>query len=352
MGTWKDLLVKPESPIRKAIETIDTVGMQIALVADAEGRLLGTVTDGDVRRGILKGTALDQPVRLIMRADPVTAHIDDDQAKILALMRQHSIHQIPVLDSERHVMGIEILDKLLRSDRKESLVILMAGGLGMRLRPLTENTPKPLLRVGNKPILETILENFISYGFYKFYISVNYKDEMVKEYFKDGSRWNVSIRYLDEDQKLGTAGALGLLPEKPAAPVIVMNGDLLTSINFQHLLNFHGEHSSVATMCIREYDFQVPYGVVGLQDQRITKIDEKPVHRFFVNAGIYVLDPKIWSLITPDKPLDMPQLFEKAIERKMSTAGFPIREYWLDIGRIDDLERANQEFPKLSEGKC
>ncbi|MFA7254796.1 MAG: nucleotidyltransferase family protein [Candidatus Omnitrophota bacterium] len=351
MATWKDLLVKPDAPIRKAIETIDTAGMQIALVVDEQGCLLGTVTDGDVRRGILKGISLEQPVRLIMGKNPVIAHVDDNREKILGLMRQLSLHQIPVLDSKRRVRGIEILDLLLRTEQKDNTVVLMAGGLGMRLRPLTENTPKPLLKVGNKPILETILQSFISYGFHRFFLSVNYKDEMVKEYFGDGSRWNVSIRYLDEDQKLGTAGALGLLPEKLAAPIIVMNGDLLTNINFQQLLSFHKEHSSAATMCIREYDFQVPYGVVSLKNQVITGIDEKPVHRFFVNAGIYVLDLQSLALIPKGQPFDMPQLFEKAIEQKMNTAGFPIREYWLDIGRIDDLERANQEYPQWNGDK-
>lgn len=306
MVNWKDVLIASNVSIRKAIEIIDAGGLQIALVVDERNRLIGTVTDGDVRRGILKGVSLDEPVKLIMRSDPMTAHIDDDREKILAMMKRRMIHQIPILDTERRVIGLEVVNDLLQMKKRDHFVVLMAGGLGMRLRPLTENTPKPLLKVGNKPILENILQNFINYGFHRFFISVNYRDEMVKDYFGNGAKWNVDIRYLDEDEKLGTAGALGLLPEEPVKPLIVMNGDLLTSINFLQLLNFHSEHKAKATMCVREYDFQVPYGVVALKDQAITGIDEKPIQRFFVNAGIYVLDPQALKLITPKMPLDMP----------------------------------------------
>lgn len=346
MKNWEKILVSPATKILKVVETIDASSFQIALVTDASRHLLGTVTDGDVRRGILKGITLDKPVSLIMRNNPLTAHPDDNREKILALMKQHWIHQVPIVDTKNRILGIEILDELLEVKKRDNFVVLMAGGLGMRLRPLTQNTPKPLLKVGNKPILENILENFIAYGFHRFFLSVNYKDEMVKEHFGNGAKWNVDIRYLDEDKKLGTAGALGLLPPKPTDPILVMNGDLLTRINFHHLLNFHIEHDATATMCIREYDFQVPYGVVALKDQTLVGISEKPIHRFFVNAGIYVLNPGILSFIPPKSPLDMPQLFDKLISKKKKITAFPIREYWLDIGQIDDLEKAQKDYPQ------
>lgn len=351
MKNWKRVFIEPTAPVRKAIEVIDAGGLQIALVVDSEQHLLGTVTDGDVRRGILKGIAMEEPVERIMRRDPLVASVEDSRDRILAIMKQRSIHQIPVLDAKRHIVGLEILDELLEIRKRDHFVVLMAGGLGMRLRPLTENTPKPLLKVGDKPILENILMNFINYGFHRFFISVNYKDEMVKSHFGDGSQWGVNICYLDETEKLGTAGALGLLPEKPAKPLIVMNGDLLTSVNFLQLLNFHSEQRAKATMCIREYDFQVPYGVVSLDNQTITGVDEKPTHKFFVNAGIYVLDPKALGFIPPQTSFDMPQLFDRLIAEKMTVAGFPIREYWLDIGRIDDLERANLDFSRMNGKK-
>lgn len=349
--TWKKALVSPNTSIQNAILAIDRGAEQIVLVVDKHRKLLGTVTDGDIRRGILKGISMNAPVKRIMQCSPLTASTEDSREKILALMKNHLVHQIPIVNERKQVVGIELVDHLLQAKKRDHFIILMAGGLGMRLRPLTDATPKPLLKVGNKPILENILENFVNYGFHRFFISVNYKDEMVKQYFGNGAKWNVQIRYLDEHKKLGTAGALGLLPKKPTDSIVVMNGDLLTSINFQHLLNFHSEHKAIATMCIREYDFQVPYGVVALKNQTITGVDEKPVHRFFVNAGIYVLDPSVLKFIPPKTSFDMPQLFDKLIEKKLNTVGFPIREYWLDIGRIDDLERAKQEFPKANGAK-
>ena len=351
MKEWKEALVLPHTSIQNAIQAIDRGAVQIVLVVDKQGKLLGTVTDGDIRRGILKGISMDAPVKRIMQCSPLTASVDDSREKILALMKNHLVHQIPIVNERQHVVGIEIVDHHLQTKKRDNFVVLMAGGLGVRLRPLTDATPKPLLKVGNKPILENILQNFVNHGFYRFFISVNYKDQMVKQYFGKGAKWNVDIRYLDENKKLGTAGALGLLPKNPIDPIVVMNGDLLTSVNFQHLLNFHSEHKAIATMCIREYDFQVPYGVVALKNQTIARVDEKPVQRFFVNAGIYVLDPSVLKFIPPKISFDMPQLFDKLIEKELNTVGFPIREYWLDIGRIDDLDRAKQEFPKANGSK-
>lgn len=223
----------------------------------------------------------------------------------------------------------------------------MAGGVGSRLRPLTDDTPKPMLRVGDRPLLETILENFIEYGFHHFYFSVNYMADVIKDHFRDGSRWGVSIEYLHEVERLGTAGALRLLPGRPPNELLVMNGDLLTKINFSHLLDFHAAHGSSGTMCVKEYELQVPYGVVNIDNHRITGVDEKPVKRFFVNAGIYVLQPDSLDLLPASGYFDMPSLFEKMIASRRETAAFPVREYWLDIGQMADYDRANGEFLKV-----
>lgn len=347
MSSWKQTLASAATSLREAIHILDSGAMQIVLVVDDDNKLLGTVTDGDIRRGILRGVSLDDPVGKTMNPSPTVARSGDERQLILAMMQQKQLHHIPVVDEHGTLVGLEILDEIIQRRTRDNPVVLMAGGLGSRLRPLTNDCPKPMLQVGNKPLLETILENFIEYGFRKFYISLNYMGEVIKAYFGDGSRWDVEIAYLEEDRKLGTAGALSLLPEKPTHPLLVMNGDVLTKVNFRQLLEFHLEHRAQATMCVREYDFQVPYGVVKIDRQRITGIDEKPVQRFFVNAGIYVLDPAVMELIPQDAYYDMPSLFENLIQRGDETSAFPIREYWLDIGQLADYDRANGEFTQV-----
>lgn len=347
MKDWRKVLVSPDTPIRETIRIMDLGALKIALVVDENQHLLGTVSDGDIRRGILKGCALDEQVHEVMNCTPTVVGQNEERENILVLMRQKQIHQIPVIDSSGRLVGLEIIDSLLSPPQRDNWVVLMAGGLGTRLKQLTADTPKPLLKVGDKPILETILDSFINHGFKRFYVSVNYKSEMIEAHFGDGSRWGVEIVYLHEEQKLGTAGALGLLPYRPTEPILVMNGDILTKVNFQQLLDFHLEHKAAGTMCVREYDFQVPYGVVKLDKHRIASIEEKPVQRFFVNAGIYVLQPGVLDLISNGLPLDMPSLFDKLIELDKEAVVFPVREYWLDIGRMSDFEQANGEFDKV-----
>lgn len=347
MKDWKQTIISPQSTIRDAIRTIDAGGIQTALVVDATRQLCGTVTDGDIRRAILRELPLETPVEKIMNTNPTIARQGDTKESILVTMKLTGHRHIPVVDENRTVIEVAFLEDLIQTQALDNWVVLMAGGLGERLRPLTEDCPKPLLPIGNKPILQTILENCREHGFNKFYISINYKAEMVKEYFGDGSRWGVTICYLEEQKRLGTAGALSLLAEKPTDPILVMNGDLLTKVNFQNLLDFHKEHSSQATMCVREYHFQIPYGVVDIKDQQITNITEKPSQRFLVNAGIYVLQPETLTLIPADTFFDMPDLFKWLIERGLTAAAFPIREYWVDIGRLPDLEQARGEYKEV-----
>lgn len=347
MQNWRDILLSHDTPILKAIEIIDKGAAKIALVADHQELLLGTVTDGDIRRGILNGISLEEPVERVMNSHPLTARTEERRETILAIMKLKRLQHIPIVDREGRITGVELLENLVQADIRDNLVVLMVGGLGSRLRPLTEQFPKPLLKVGTKPILETILENFMEYGFRRFYLSVNYKSDMIEEYFGDGSRWGIDIRYIHENKQLGTAGALSLLPEKPNLPIFVMNGDLLTKVNFAQLLNFHRSQGAQATMCVREYDFQVPYGVVSVDGHKLTAIKEKPVQHFFVNAGIYVLEPDVLDLIPQDDFFDMPTLFHKLIELQCESAVFPLREYWIDIGRLDDYEKANSEFTEV-----
>ncbi len=228
-------------------------------------------------------------------------------------------------------------------------MVLMAGGMSMRLRPLTNDCPKPMLKVGGKPILETILTTLIQFGFYKFTISINYLANQIIYYFGDGSKWGVEIRYIEEVDKMGTAGALSLLHQETRHPLIVMNSDLLTKIDFNQLLNFHHEQNAIATMCVREYDYTVPYGICTLEDNVIVDVIEKPTYKFFINAGVYVLEPQVLNSIPRNSYLDMPTLFSSLIKQKMRTVPFPIREYWLDIGHLSDFEKAHREYEHVFE---
>jgi len=339
--SWKESLLPPESTVKDAKRILDSDLMRIVLVVNEQGRLLGIVTQSDYRKGILKYVDNQAPITAIMNDNPKTVLVTDSESEIDELfIKTHLLH-LPVVDEDGILVGVEYYDEHLMIDSQDNWMIIMAGGQGSRLRPLTTETPKPLLKVGTKPILETIIDNCISYGFKKFYLSVNYKAQMIEDYFGDGSKWGIQIRYLKEKKQKGTAGSLSLLPEKPSKPFIVMNADLVTELNFQDLINFHLEHKAVATMCVKEYEFAVPYGVVGVNDGAIERIDEKPVHKFFVNAGVYVLGPKVLNYLSENEPMDMTDLFSKVIDGKQNTAAFPIHEYWLDIGSVDDYQHAN-----------
>lgn len=344
-----DILIGPETQVIIAIKAINMGGIQIAIVIDADHRLLGTVTDGDVRRGLLRGVGLDQPVSQVMNAAPTTLRYGQSRDAAAEIMRRLQIHQLPVVDQDNRIVGVEVFDDIVAPYDAGTWVVLMAGGLGTRLRPLTEDVPKPMIPVGGRPLLETIVRNFETQGFRQIFLSVNYKSEVIREYFGDGLNHGVSIEYLVEHQRLGTAGALALLPSRPPGPVIVMNGDLLTSVNFRQLVDFHREQGATATMCVREYAFQVPYGVVQTDGPRLIAVVEKPVHNFFVNAGVYVVEPAALDLLPEGQPFDMTQLFERIATDGSSVAVFPIHEYWLDIGRLDDLERARGDFGKVFE---
>lgn len=332
------------STIREALKIIDSGALQIALVVDENDILLGTLTDGDIRRGLLNNLSLDDCIEEIVFKTPIVATLGCTNEEIFKKALKNKLHQIPIVDSTGYVIGIKEIEELIKPKIKPNKVVLMVGGLGSRLHPLTENTPKPMLPVGNRPILQTIVEQFREYGFVNIVMCVNYKSHIIQDYFGDGSAFGVNIEYILEEERMGTAGALSLLRSIPEEPFFVMNGDLLTNVNFEHLLTYHTESEAYATMCVREYDFQVPYGVVNIEGHDILSIEEKPVHRFFVSAGIYVLSPEAIRHIPENKFYDMPILFEKLIEYKEKVVSFPIREYWLDIGRIEEYERANNEF--------
>ena len=344
---WKESVVLPTASVRDVMQVMDKSALQIAFVVDEGKRLLGAVTDGDVRRSILRGGDLSQSVTAIMSVHPIAALQGTDRAALLRLMKAKTIRQIPLVDEENHLVGLAQMEELLYRSKRDNAVVLMAGGLGTRLRPLTDKIPKPLLKVGAKPILETILESFLDGGFHRFYFAVNYKSRMIEDYFGDGSRFGAEIEYLHENKRMGTAGALYFLPEIPKEPILVMNGDLLTKVDFGELLDYHIEQAAIATMAVREYNYQVPYGVIDFDGEQITGIREKPSYSFFVNAGIYVLNPEAVARVDKEEFFDMPQLFDELIASGKKTTVFPVREYWLDIGRMDDFQRAQEEYGEM-----
>jgi len=344
MQSIQDIIVKPTITIREALVLIDRSSKQILLVTDYAGKLIGTLSDGDIRRGLLKGCDLGHTIESIYFKNPTVANVNDSKESIIRIATTKKIHQIPIIDNEGNLVGLEMLDQLVSKPIKSNYVILMAGGLGTRLGELTKTTPKPMLHVGNKPILETIIENFSKYGYTNFILSVNYLSHVIEEYFGDGSQLGVSISYLHEQKRMGTAGAISLLRERLSEPFFVMNGDLLTNVNFEHLHSYHVAQNALGTMGVREYEFQVPYGVVNIKNGKIESIVEKPVHKYFVSAGIYMLSPETIELIPQNEFYDMPTLFEALIQGSKKTISFPIREYWLDIGRMEEYERANNEY--------
>lgn len=347
MNNHKNILLKSTSTIREALHIIDSGAMRIALVTDNDEKLIGTLTDGDIRRGILNNLDLSDSIESIIFRTPTVCNVSDNKEKILEIALEKDIYQIPIVDHSGRLVGIEKVNALLKPEGKNNRVVLMVGGLGSRLRPLTDHIPKPMLKVGDKPILETIILNFKKYGFINIVLCVSYKSEIIEAYFGDGSTFGVNIEYIHEEKRMGTAGALSLMQDKYTEPFFVMNGDLLTNLNFEHMMEYHLNNHAIATMGVREYDFQVPYGVVNVNGKEIISIEEKPTHRFFVSGGVYILDSQVLEFIPNNEYYDMPTLFEKLMEQKMKSISFPIREYWLDIGRPEEFKRANNEYHEV-----
>ena len=345
---WQKALLGHEALISEAVRVLEETSLRIVLIVDGEKKLVGTVTDGDIRRGLMRNAGMTDPVTSIMNERPITASVTQSGESILALMRQWDVLQVPVVDIDRRVVQVELLQKLTSREILKNPVLLMAGGVGSRLYPLTEDTPKPMLKVGGKPILESIIEQLIGSGFINLYISICYKGEIVRDYFGNGSEWGANIQYLEESEPLGTAGALGLLPDDDNdSPILMVNGDILTRVDFRRLLDFHKEQGGHLTMCVREYDFQVPYGVVEVSGQQVTSLKEKPIQKFFVNAGIYTVDKNLINNYRKSTAIDMPDLINDQLEQSNLVNVFPIHEYWLDVGLMEQYKQAQIDVSRL-----
>jgi dTDP-glucose pyrophosphorylase len=337
---WCRALLPESATIQEAIRNLDEIAIKIALVVDTESKLVGTISDGDIRRGLLRGLTLSSPITSVIHGNPFVVPPNMALDTVKQLMVANKIQQIPVVDDDRRVVGVHLWDQISTPQTRSNAMIIMAGGKGTRLRPHTENCPKPMLPVGDKPMLEHIIERAKSNGINHFILAIHYLGHMIEDYFGDGSKLNIRIEYIREQSPLGTAGALGLMIDKPKQPFLVTNGDVLTDINYGDLLDFHARHQAMATMAVRIHEWQHPFGVVQTRGLAIIGFEEKPVARTHINAGVYVLSPDALSVLNANEICDMPTLFERLQANEMRTVAYPMHEPWLDVGRPSDYAEA------------
>ena len=340
---WRKALLPFNATLRQAIHNLDEAALQILLIISPDETLLGTLTDGDIRRGLLRGLDLSSSIESLVYREPLVVPPQVDRDTVLQLMQANKVHQVPIVAADRRIVGLHVWDELMIPGKRSNLMVIMAGGQGTRLRPYTESCPKPLLSVAGKPMLEHIIERAKGEGFEHFVLAIHYLGHMIEDYFGDGSRCQVKIDYLREESPLGTAGAISLLNPRPNVPFLVTNGDVLTDIHYGEVLDFHCRHSASATMAVRSHEWQHPFGVVRTKGVDIIGFEEKPVTRSHVNAGIYVLDPGAMDVLNPGEQCDMPMLFSRLQERAARIIVYPMHEPWLDVGSVDDLERAQEK---------
>jgi dTDP-glucose pyrophosphorylase len=339
---WRQAILPVSATIGQAIRNLDKIAIKIVLIANEEGVLEGTISDGDIRRGLLKGLDMNSPLSSVIHRNALVVPPELARELVLQLMVANKIQQIPVVDEQHHVVGLHLWDEITTPPARPNLMVIMAGGMGTRLRPYTENCPKPLLPVAGKPMLEHIIERAKLEGFNHFVLAIHYLGHMIEEYFANGERLGVHIDYLREETPLGTAGALGLLNPLPNEPFVVTNGDVITDIRYGELLDFHMRYAAAATMAVRVHEWQHPFGVVQTQGVEIVGFEEKPIARSHINAGVYALNPSALKALSSGLHCDMPTLFERLQAEKQRTVAYPMHEPWLDVGRPDDLDRAQK----------
>lgn len=348
--------LRPDAPLVDAVRAIEASHRRIAVVADSDRHLLGTLTDGDVRRCLLSGGDLQLPVSKAMNGDPLTAPAGTPNGRLLELMRRRNVLAVPLIDGERrfdrvvHLTDLGPAGDALASSGFDFAVI-MAGGEGARLRPLTHTIPKPMVEVGGAPLLERQIQRLLEAGVRKVYVSVNYLAHIIEAHFGDGSAFGIEIRYLREQEKLGTAGALSLLPERPTGPIVVMNGDVVTTSDFGSLFAFHEGHQAWVTASAVDYRVNIPYGVISAAGHNVVELLEKPSQRFLCNAGIYAISPPALDLLPSGSFYNMTDLINTCLGASRPVAVFPMHEYWNDIGTPDDLERARAFFSESGKAK-
>lgn len=337
---WRKAVLPKNVTVENVIRSLEQSAMKIVLIVTEADELVGTVSDGDVRRGILRGLGMGSAIDDVIHRNPLVVPPDMPRDLVLQLMVANKVQQIPMVDEQRRVMGLHLWDEINAVHTLPNPMLIMAGGMGTRLRPHTENCPKPMLPVAGKPMLEHILERARLDGFVHFILAIHYLGHMIEDYFGDGSRWQVKIEYLREQLPLGTAGAIGLLKPIPEVPFLVTNGDVLTDLRYSDLLGFHARHGAMATMAVRLHEWQHPFGVVQTQGVNIVGFEEKPISRTHINAGVYVIDPKALNELAVNDHCDMPALFERLQAKGLRTVAYPMHEPWLDVGCPQDLVHA------------
>jgi len=347
---WRQAILLSSASIEEVITNLTKVSIKIVLVVNDAGELEGTISDGDIRRGLLRGLNLKSPVESIIHHNPLVVTEEIGREAVRKLMVANKIQQVPVVDDQHHIVGLYLWDEIATPIIRPNLMVIMAGGMGTRLLPYTETCPKPMLTVSGKPMLEHIIERAKQEGFGHFVLAINYLGHVIEDYFGDGNSLQVRIDYLREQSPLGTAGALGLLSPRPTLPFAVTNGDVLTDIHYGELLDFHTRHNAAATMAVRVHEWQHPFGVVQTNGIDIIGFEEKPVHRSHINAGVYVLEPEALVFLEQGVRCDMPTLFGRMQAKAKRTAAYPIHEPWLDVGRQEDLARAITESARKNEG--
>jgi dTDP-glucose pyrophosphorylase len=337
--------VNPTATLRECIQAIDIGAKGIALVVGDDGRLIATITDGDIRRALLAGSGLDQSLEKLVREkqrNPIAAAVDTPEDQLVRIMTEGTVRHLPLVDGDDKVVGIALLDELVREYELPIRAVVMAGGLGLRLRPLTETVPKPLLPVGERPLLEILVDQLRDSGIRQINITTHYLGESIREHIGDGERFGVNVEYVDEKEPLGTAGALSLIESNE--PLLVVNGDILTRVDFRAMLRFHQKHEADMTVGVRQQTFDVPFGVVHTQGTQVDAFEEKPSASYLVNTGIYLLESHVRKLVPADSPSDMPSLISAVMENGGRVSAFPIHEYWTDIGRMDDYAKAQADI--------
>ncbi|MBN2383154.1 nucleotidyltransferase family protein [bacterium] len=334
------IMISPESTIRQAMQAIDLGAAGIAVIIDDKTHLLGTVTDGDIRRALLRGNILDDPVAPIMniQCTTVTPHIG--RAEVLDIMRARDLKQIPIINENGVLQGLHLMHEIVGAGERPNWAVIMAGGRGERLRPLTDHVPKPLIKVAGRSILERIILHLVGFGIRQIFISINYLAEMIEEHLGDGSAYGCRIEYIHEKKPLGTGGPLSLLPDQPDHPLLIMNGDLLTLFDLNHMFSFHEENGYLATLGVHNHIYTVPYGVVFTENNRVRQISEKPSEVWLINAGVYILEPGLLARIPPNTYYPLPSLIEECLERNENVGAFEIKEEWYDIGHHQQLKMA------------
>ncbi len=340
---WKKAIVSKETKISEVINALNEAGTRIILICENKKQLIGVVGDSDIRRALLRNISLDDEIHTIMTKNPSVAYEWDSKDDILNLMKNQQKFEIPILNILNEVCDLKVINELLDAQPLNNQVVLMAGGLGTRLHPITKEIPKPLVPINGKPIIQILIDSLAKSGLNNIHVAINYKGHMIKDFLNDVSI-DSNISFIEEKKRLGTAGALSLIENIPVDPMFVLNSDILTTIDYNKMLDFHNKNRNAMTVAVKREKIIIPFGVIEIENERVQSVHEKPEQFYFANVGVYIINPELISLIPEDQYYDMPSLINKALEYNKRIGSFLVHEYWKDIGKHDELEKAQVDI--------